>query len=98
MICIDRRNPMNAKLREKIDLIEQVSQQLQGSIEKVRIETVAWARQGKTNELPCQNFANHLSPEFRQQHFAIAQIQKEIRGEPSTVALLTEDEIAALMA
>ncbi|MEN9619082.1 MAG: hypothetical protein RL406_1319 [Pseudomonadota bacterium] len=94
----DRRNPLNAKLRAKIDLIQQMSQQLQSSIERVQTETVAWARQGKTTELPCQNFADHLSPEFRQQRFAMAQIQKEIKGESGPASLITDDELAALMA
>lgn len=94
----DRRNPLNAKLRAKIDLIQQMSQQLQSSIERVHTETVAWARQGKTTELPSQNFADYLSPEFRQQRFAMAQIQKEIKGESGPASLITDDELAALMA
>ena len=94
----DRRNPLNAKLRAKIDLIQQMSLQLQSSIERVQTETVAWARQGKTTELPCQNFADHLSPEFRQQRFSMAQIQKEIKGESGPASLITDDELAALMA
>lgn len=94
----DRRNPLNAKLRAKIDLIQQMSQQLQSSIERVHTETVTWARQGKTTELPSQNFADHLSPEFRQQRFAMAQIQKEIKGESGPASLITDDELAALMA
>ncbi len=93
----DRRHPSNAKLRAKIDLIQQISQQLQSSIERVQTETVAWARQGKTTELPCQNFADHLSPEFRQQRSALAQIQKEIKGESGLAVLITDDELAALM-
>jgi hypothetical protein len=94
----DRRNPLNAKLRAKIDLIQQMSQQLQISIERVQTETVAWARQGKPTELPCQDFSDHLSPEFRLQRFTMAQIQKEIKGESSLVALITDEELAALMA
>ena len=93
----DRRNPSNAKLRAKIDLIQQISQQLQSSVGRVQAETVAWARQGKTTELPCQNFANHLSPEFRQQRYALAQIQKEIKGESGLAALITDEERVALM-
>ncbi len=94
----DRRNPLNAKLRAKIDLIQQMSQQLQDSIQRVQEETLAWARQGRTHELPCQNFADHFTTEFRQQYFALLQIHKEIRGEPGLVALITEDELNALMA
>ncbi len=58
---------------------------------------MAWARQGKTTELPCQNFADHLSPEFRQQRYALAQIQKEIKGESGLAVLITDEERVALM-
>ncbi len=93
----DRRNPSNAKLRAKIDLIQRISQQLQCSVERVQAETAAWARQGKTAELPCQDFADHLSPQFRQQRAALAQIQKEIKGESGHAALITDEERLALM-
>lgn len=92
----DRRNPLNAKLRVKIDHLQQFCQQLQSSIERVQSETVAWARQGKSIELPCQVLSDHLSSEFRKQRFTLAQIQKEIKGESVPKALISDDELAAL--
>ena len=40
MVSTDRRNPLNAKLRAKIDHIQQLSRQLQSSIEQIQEETV----------------------------------------------------------
>jgi hypothetical protein len=98
MPTVERRNPVNAKLREKIDQIKQISLQLQGLIEQVQTETITWARQGKVSDFPCQNFADHLSPAFRQQRAALDQIQQQIRGKSLLVSLITDEERAALMA
>lgn len=94
----ERRNPVNAKLREKIDHIQQASLQLQSLIAQVQAETMAWARQGKVTDFPCQQFADHLSPVFRQQRAAMDQIQQQIRGVSALVSLITDEERAALMA
>jgi small-conductance mechanosensitive channel len=97
MVSTDRRNPLNAKLRAKIDHIQQLSQQLQSSIEQIQAETVARARQGEMTDLPCQKFAAHLSPAFQQQRAALDQIQQEIKGVAAVIPLITDEERAALM-
>jgi uncharacterized coiled-coil DUF342 family protein len=97
MVSTDRRNPLNAKLRAKIDHIQQLSRQLQSSIEQIQEETVARARQGEVTDLPCQKFATHLSPAFQQQRAALDQIQQEIKGASVVIPLVTDEELAALM-
>lgn len=97
MVSTDRRNPLNAKLRAKIDHIQQLSQQLHSSIEQIQAETVARARQGEVTDLPCQKFATHLSPAFQQQRAALDQIQQEIKGPSVVIPLVTDEELAALM-
>ncbi len=97
MVSTDRRNPLNAKLRVKIDHIQQLSQQLQSSIEQIQTETLARARQGEVTDLPSQKFAAHLSPAFQQQRTALDQIQQEIKGASVVIPLITDEERAALM-
>jgi small-conductance mechanosensitive channel len=97
MVSTDRRNPLNAKLRAKIDHIQQLSRQLQSSIEQIQEETVARARQGEVTDLPCQKFAARLSPAFQQQRAALDQIQQEIKGASVGIPLITDEELAALM-
>jgi hypothetical protein len=97
MASTDRRHPENAKLRAKIDHIQQVNLQLQSLIEQVQVETVTWARQGKTADLPCQKFGNHLSPVFNQQLAAMDEIRKSIKGVTVVESLITDEERAALM-
>lgn len=97
MASTDRRHPENAKLRAKIDHIQRVNLQLQSLIEQVQVETVTWARQGKTTNLPCQKFGNHLSPIFNQQRAAMNEIQQSIKGVTLFEPFITDEERAALM-
>ena len=92
-----RRHPENAKLRAKIDHIQRVNLQLQSLIEQVQVETVTWARQGKTVDLPCIKFGNHLLPVFNQQLAAMDEIRKSIKGVTVVESLITDEERAALM-
>lgn len=97
MVSTERRKPLNAKLRAKLDHIQQLVRQLQSSIEHIQAETVARARQGELTDLPCQKFANHLSPTFLEQLSAIDQIQREIKGPSVVIPLITDEERDALM-
>lgn len=97
MASTDRRHPENEKLRAQIDHIQRVSQQLQSLIEQVQVETVTWARQSKTTDLPCQKFGNYLLPLFQQQSTAMHEIQQSIKGETLFEPLITDEERAALM-
>lgn len=97
MAATDRRHPENAKLRAKIDHIKQVNQQLQSLIEQVQLETVTWARQGKTTDLPCQKFGHHLLPVFQKQRAVMDEIQQSIKGVTLFEPFITDEELAALM-
>lgn len=96
----ERRHPENAPLREKINHIQHVSEQLQTLVAQVHVQTVAWAREGKVVDLPHADLANHLSLAFQQQRAALAQLQEDIKGTATRVAapaLITDEELAALM-
>jgi len=103
MVATERRHPGNARLREKINHIQQVSQQLQSLVDQVQVETVDWARQGKVADLPNTELAKNLSTSFQKQRAAMAQIQREIKGAalpvvpPTSAALITDEELRALM-
>ena len=100
MTSTDRRHPENAQLREKINHIQDVSEQLQNLVAQVQVQTVAWAREGKVFDLPSADLAVDLSHAFEQQRVALAQIQEDIKGKAVRVpapALITDEELAALM-
>ena len=103
MTAIERRNPENAQLREKINHIQVVSEQLQALVQLVQVQTVAWAREGKVADLPSAELANSLSISFLQQRSALAQIQEGIKGAsmrlsmPVAATLISDEELAALM-
>lgn len=100
MTSTDRRHPENAQLREKINHIQDVSEQLQNLVAQVQVQTVAWAREGKVVDLPSADLAVDLSHAFEQQRVALAQIQEGIKGKAVRVpapALITDEELAALM-
>lgn len=103
MVTRERRHPENALLREKINHIQQVGEQLQTSLAQVQAQTVAWAREGKVVDLPNAELARHLSASFQQQRVALAQMQEEIKGaavrvvRPATTGLISDEELAALM-
>ncbi len=100
MPSTDRRHSENAQLREKIDHIQQASQHLTMLVAQVQAQTVAWARDGKVNDLPNAELARHLSASFQQQRAALTAIQDDIKGMASHVvapALITDEELAALM-
>ena len=100
MTATERRHPEHAQLREKINHIQQVSEQLQTSLAQVQAQTVTWAREGKVVDLPNANLASHLSRAFQQQRSALAQMQEGIQGVESRMAmpaLITDEELAALM-
>ncbi len=100
MTSTDRRHPENAQLREKINHIQDVSEQLQNLVAQVQVQTVAWAREGKVFDLPSADLAVDLSHVFEQQRVALAQIQEDIKGKAVRVpapALITDAELAALM-
>lgn len=99
----ERRHPQNAQLREKINRIQAVSHEMQALVTQVQTQTVAWARQGKVVDLPNAALATSLSASFQQQRDALAQIREDIKGAvtrvatPSTAALISDEELAALM-
>ena len=103
MVTTERRHPENALLREKINHIQQMSEQLQTSLAQVQAQTVAWAREGKVVDLPNAELAGYLSASFQQQRVALAQMQEEIKGAavrvvtPATTGLISDEELAALM-
>ncbi len=100
MTHIERRHPENAQLREKINHIQSVSEQLQTLVAQVQVQTVAWAREGKVVDLPSADLACHLSHAFQQQRAALTQLQEDIKGAAARVtapALITDEELAALM-
>jgi gas vesicle protein len=100
MTSTDRRHPENAQLREKINHIQDVSEQLQTLVAQVQVQTVAWAREGKVVDLPSADLASHLSHAFEQQRAELAQLQEDIKGTATRVAapaLITDEELAALM-
>ena len=96
----DRRYSENAPLRQKIDHIHQMSEQLTTLVAQVQAQTVAWAREGKVHDLPNTELASHLSASFQQQRAALSEIQEDIKGVVTRVAapvLITDEELAALM-
>jgi hypothetical protein len=96
----ERRHPENKQLREKINHIQDLSQQLLTLIHHVRKETVASARAGHVLDLPNVALAASLSDAFEGQRSAISLIQQDIRGVAATIksaALITDEERAALM-
>jgi hypothetical protein len=103
MTATERRHPENAQLREKINHIQVVSDQLQALVQQVQAQTVAWAREGKVVDLPSADLANSLSTSFLQQRAALAQIQEGIKGVsarlsmPVAATLISDEELAALM-
>jgi len=100
MTDTERRHPENAPLREKINHIQRVSEQLQTSVAQIHVQTVAWAREGKVVDLPSADLAGHLSHVFQQQRAALAQLQADIQGATTRLAapaLITDEELAALM-
>jgi len=103
MTFTERRHAENAQLREKINHIQQVSQQLQTLVQQVQVETVAWAREGQETDLPSPELAHRLSASFQQQGTVLALIQHEIKGaaaramKPASSPLITGEELVALM-
>lgn len=96
----ERRHPENKQLREKINHIQDLSQQLLSLIHHVEKETIASARAGQVADLPNVALAASLSDAFEGQRSAIALIQQDIRGNVSPIksaALITDAERAALM-
>lgn len=100
---LERRHPENAKLREKIKHIQDVSRQLQSLVEQVHLQTVAWAREGRTTDLPDAELADCLSESFAHQRMALAQLQEGIKGAAvralasTSQPLISDEELAALM-
>jgi hypothetical protein len=100
MPSADRRHLENLPLRGKIDHIQKVSEQLKTLVAQVQAQTVAWAREGKVDDLPNAELASHLSASFQQQRAALAEIQEDIKGVVTRMAapaLITDEELAALM-
>ena len=96
----ERRHPANARLREKINHIQVVSQQLLTLTDQVQKQTVAWARAGQVLDLPSAGLAVSLSDAFKEQRLAVSQIQQDITGAPTSIKsspLITHAELAALM-
>ena len=96
----ERRHPENKQLRDKINHIQDLSQQLVTLIHHVQNETMASARAGQVVDLPNAALSASLSDAFEGQRSAIALIQQDIRGRVPTLqstALITDAERAALM-
>lgn len=102
MVLTERRRADNALLREKIDHIQQTSQQLKDLVDQVQDQAVAWAREGKVADLPSAELAQALSAAFAQQRQAMAHIQEDIKGVAvrevaAAAALISDEELAALL-
>ena len=102
MVLTERRRADNALLREKIDHIQQASQQLKDLVDQVQGQTVAWAREGKVVDLPSAELAQALSAAFAQQRQAMAHIEQDIKGVAvrevaAAAALISDEELAALL-
>lgn len=102
MVLTERRRADNALLREKINHIQQTSQQLKDSVDQVQRQSVAWAREGKVVELPNVELAQALRAAFAQQRQALTHIQQEIQGVAvrevaAAAALISDEELAALL-
>jgi hypothetical protein len=96
----ERRHPENKQLREKINHIQGLSQQLVTLIHRVQKETMASARAGQVVDLPNVALAASLSDTFEGQRSAISRIQQDISGGLRTInsaALITDAERDALM-
>jgi hypothetical protein len=96
----ERRHPENKQLREKINHIQDLSQQLLTLIHHVQDETMASARAGQVLDLPNADLAASLSDAFEGQRSAMARIQQDIRGVVPMVkstALITDAERDALL-
>jgi len=102
MVLTERRRADNALLREKIDHIQQTSQQLKDLVDQVQAQAVAWAREGKVVDLPSAELAHALHAAFAQQRQAVTHIQQDIQGVavrevPTAAALISDEELAALL-
>jgi UDP-N-acetylglucosamine transferase subunit ALG13 len=102
MVLTERRRADNALLREKIDHIQQTSQQLKDLVDQVQGQAVAWAREGKVVDLPSAELAQALTTAFAQQRQAMAHIQEDIKGVAvrevaAAAALISDEELAALL-
>ena len=102
MVLTDRRRADNAVLREKINHIQQTSQQLKDLVDWVQGQTVAWAREGKALDLPSADLAKALSAAFVEQRQAMVHIQQDIKGVAvrevaAAAALISDEELAALL-
>lgn len=102
MVLTERRRADNALLRRKIDHIQQTSQQLKDLVDQVQGQAVAWAREGKVNDLPNTELAHALTDVFTLQRQAMTCLQQDIKGSavrdvPPTSALISDAELTALM-
>ena len=102
MVLTERRQADNALLREKIDHIQQTSQQLKDLVDQVQGQAVAWAREGKVVDLPSAELAQVLRAAFAEQRQAMADIQQDIQGAAvrelaAAAALISDEELAALL-
>ncbi|BDU57708.1 hypothetical protein LMORI2_06900 [Limnohabitans sp. MORI2] len=102
MVMTERRRADNALLREKIDHIQQTSQQLKDLVDQVQGQAVAWAREGKVVDLPNAELAQVLTVAFAQQGQAMTHIQQHIKGVAvrevaAAAALISDEELAALL-
>lgn len=100
MTSADRRQPVNAPLRAKIDQIQASSEALVQAVAQVQSQTLAWVRESQATDLPNPELAHSLSALFKAQRDAMAQIQQATVGAPAPApqrVLITEDEMAALL-
>lgn len=100
MSKIERRRPENAQLREKINHIQDLSQQVFNLIDHIQAQTVVCARTGEVVDLPSASLAASLSHTFKEQRLAVSQIQHGITGSSNSVnstLLITDAEFDALM-
>ena len=102
MVLTERRRADNALLREKIDHIQQTSQQLKDLVDQVQGQAVAWAREGKVLDLPSAELSHALSAAFAQQRQAVTHIQQDIQGAvmrdvTPVTALISDEELTALL-
>ena len=102
MTLTERRRADNALLREKMDHIQQTSQQLKDLVDQVQSQALAWAREGKMTDLPNAKLAQSLSAAFAQQRQAMTHIQQDIKGierreVSSASVLISDDELNALL-
>lgn len=99
MNATERRQAHNARLREKVNQIQSLSQALTDSLGQLETQTLQWVRQHDAVDLPAQELSQALSAPLREMHQALTQLKKQTVGnaEASPARSLSPEELTALL-